>query len=215
MYSRYYDPEIFVQTLDGIDRTSHIVATYFMDDELPGEDFVDHFALIQSMALEGSTGTWEKVEEDTEDVRRKLSGRMVGYFEIPTGSASRRAAVVQLAFPIEAWGDNVAMMVLSVAGNCFAFSDKLRLLDLLIPDKLLANFKGPKFGVPGIRKLTNVPDPEYITYGPFCPMHPSTSRCSRLMTSRSMGLTITWATCCWLMGSPKRAMFLYTVTCTG
>ena len=66
MHDRYYDPEIFVQTLDGIDRSSHIVATYVMDDELPDQDFVDHFALIQAMTLEGSTGTWEKVAEDTE-----------------------------------------------------------------------------------------------------------------------------------------------------
>jgi len=156
MYTRYYDPEIFVQTLDGLDRANHIVATYYMDDELPGEDFVDHFSLIQAMALEGSTGTWEKVEEDTEDVRRKLSGRMVGYFEIPTDSASRRAAVVQLAFPIDAWTDNVPMMLLSIAGNCFAYSPKLRLLDLLVPDQLLGKFQGPKFGVPGIRELLGV-----------------------------------------------------------
>ena len=158
MYDRYYAPEIFVQTLDGIDRTNHIVATYFMDDALPGEDFVDHFALIQSMTLEGSTGTWEKVAEDTEEVRRKLSGKMVGYFEIPSGNPARRTAVVQLAFPMDAWIDNVPMMLLSISGNCFAFSDKLRLLDVFIPEKLLAKFKGPKFGVPGIRKLTNVPD---------------------------------------------------------
>jgi 2,3-diketo-5-methylthiopentyl-1-phosphate enolase len=158
MYTRYYAPEIFVQTFDGIDRTNHLVATYYMDDALPGEDFVDHFALIQSMALEGSTGTWEKVAEDTEEVRRALSGKMVGYFEIPTESSSRRAAVVQLAFPIAAWIDNVPMMLLSIAGNCFAYSDKLRLLDVFIPDQLLAKFQGPKFGVPGIRQLLNVPE---------------------------------------------------------
>ena len=158
MFTRHYDPQIFAQTLDGIDRSNHIVATYFMDDELPGEDFVDHLSLIQAMALEGSTGTWEKVEEDTEEVRRMLSGKLVGYFEIPTDSASRRAAVVQLAFPIDAWGDNVPMLLLSVAGNCFAYSPKLRLLDLLIPDDLLGKFKGPKFGVPGIRELLDVPD---------------------------------------------------------
>ena len=151
MYTRYYDPEIFLQTFDGIDRTNHIVATYYMDDELPGEDFIDHFALIQSMALEGSTGTWEKVEEDTEEMRKKLSGKMVGYFEIPTGAPSRRAAVVQLALPIDAWIDNLPMMLLSIAGNCFAYSDKIRLLDVFIPDNLLAKFQGPKFGVPGIR----------------------------------------------------------------
>ncbi len=156
MYTRYYDPEIFVQTFDGIDRANHIVATYFMDDVLPGEDFIDHFSLIQAMALEGSTGTWEKVAEDTEEVRKMLSGKMVNYFEIPTDDPFRRKAVVQLAFPIDAWVDNVPMMLLSIAGNCFAYSDKLRLLDVYLPDNLLAKFKGPKFGVPGIRRLTGV-----------------------------------------------------------
>jgi 2,3-diketo-5-methylthiopentyl-1-phosphate enolase len=158
MHTRYYDPDIFVQSLDGIDRASHIVATYFMDDALPGQDFVDHFALIQSMALEGSTGTWEKVEEDTEEVRRRLSGKMVGYFEVPTDDPCRRAAVVQLAFPIDAWIDNVPMMLLSIAGNCFAYSDKLRLLDVFIPDDLLGKFQGPKFGVPGVRELLGIPE---------------------------------------------------------
>ena len=157
MYERYYDPAIFVQAFDGIDRANHLVATYFMDDELPGVDFIDHFALIQAMALEGSTGTWEKVEEDTEEVRRKLSGKMVGYFEIPTDHPNRRTAVVQLAFPIDAWNDNIPMMLLSIAGNCFAYSQKLRLLDVFIPENVLTRFKGPKFGVPGIRKALNVP----------------------------------------------------------
>lgn len=98
------------------------------------------------------------MEEDTEDVRVKLSGKMVGYYEIPTAEPSRRAAVVQLAFPIDAWVDNVPMMLLSIAGNCFAYSPKLCLLDVFFPENLLAKFKGPKFGVPGIRKLLNVPE---------------------------------------------------------
>ena len=156
MYTRYYDPEIFTHALDGIDRANHIVATYFMDDELPGEDFVDHFALIQSMALEGSTGTWEKVEEDTADVRAKLSGKMVGYFQIPATEPFTKEAVVQLAFPIDAWIDNVPMMLLSIAGNCFAYSEKMRLLDVFFPPAMLKNFKGPKFGVQGLRELTGV-----------------------------------------------------------
>jgi len=83
---------------------------------------------------------------------------MVGYFEIPTAQPARRRAVVQLAFPIDAWVDNVPMMLLSIAGNCFAYSDRLRLLDVTIPDDLLAKFKGPKFGVPGIRELLGVPE---------------------------------------------------------
>jgi 2,3-diketo-5-methylthiopentyl-1-phosphate enolase len=158
MYTRYYDPDIFQHTLDGIDRSTHIVATYYMDDEMPGEDFIDHFSLVQETALDGSTGTWEKIAEDTAEVRKKLSGKLVGYYEVPSGSRYRRQAVVQLAFPIDAWTDNVAMMMLSISGNCFAFSPKLRLLDLAMPDELLKKFQGPKLGIPGVRARIGVPE---------------------------------------------------------
>ncbi len=80
------------------------------------------------------------------------------HFEVPSGEACRRKAVVQLAFPIDAWIDNVPMMLLSIAGNCFAYSPHLRLLDIFVPENLLAKFQGPKFGVPGIRQLMQVPD---------------------------------------------------------
>ena len=63
---------------------------------------------------------------------------------------------MQLAFPIDAWIDNVPMMLLAIAGNCFAYSDSMRLLDVFLPPKLLKNFKGPKFGVHGIRELLGV-----------------------------------------------------------
>ncbi len=154
--NRYYLPEIFNHTFDGIDRDNHLVATYYMKDTLEGEDFLDHFALIQALALEGSTGTWEKVEEDTEDVRKKLSGKLVGYFEIPATEKYTKEAVVQLAFPIDAWMDNFPMMLLSIAGNCFAYSQNMRLVDVFIPKNLLAKFKGPRFGVSGIRELLGV-----------------------------------------------------------
>ncbi len=58
--NRYYDPQIFQQTLDGVDLDNHVIASYYLKDRLEGEKFLDHFALIQAMALEGSTGTWEK-----------------------------------------------------------------------------------------------------------------------------------------------------------
>ena len=156
--NRYYLPEIFQHTMDGLDLKTHIVATYYMKDVLEGETFIEHFSLIQALALEGSTGTWEKVEEDNAELRTKLAGKLVGYFEIPTAEPYTREAVVQLAFPIDAWIDNVPMMLLSIAGNCFAYSPKMRLLDVFFPTNLLKNFKGPKFGIPGIRELTGVKD---------------------------------------------------------
>lgn len=149
-------PEIFNNTYEGIDRNRHIVATYYMKDRKEGVEFLDHFTLIQSIALEGSTGTWEKVEEDTEDVRKRLAGRLVGYYRIPNPDKYVAEAVIQLAFNIDAWLDNVPMMLLSIAGNCFAYSDKIRLMDVMIPDDLLDKFKGPKFGIHGLRELVGV-----------------------------------------------------------
>lgn len=152
----YYLPEIFNNTMDGINRDKNIIATYYLKDTLEGVEFMDHFSLIQALALEGSTGTWEDVEEDTKELRERLSGKMVGYFEVPATEDNTKEAVVQLAFNIDAWEDNVPMMLLSISGNCFAYSDNIRLLDISVPDDLLNNFKGPQFGINGLRELTGV-----------------------------------------------------------
>ena len=87
-----------------------------------------------------------------------MSSKMVGYHEIPGEDRYTKAAVVQLAFPIRAWGDNIPMMLLAIAGNCFAYSKNIMLTDLFIGKNLLAKFQGPKFGVDGIRELTGVQD---------------------------------------------------------
>jgi len=144
---RYYDPEIFHQMLDGIDLDNHVIASYYVRDRLEGEKFLDHLALVQAMGLEGSTGTWEKVEEDTEQVRKALSSKMVGYHEIPSEDRYTKAAVIQLAFPIRAWGDNIPMMLLAIAGNCFAYSKNIMLTDLFIGKNLVKKFQGPKMGM--------------------------------------------------------------------
>ena len=155
---RVHDPIIFENALDGIDLKNHIVATYYLKDRLPGVDFIDHFKLVEAMAVEGSTGSWQKVKEDSKEVRINLSGKLVGYFELPTDDEYCKSAVIQLAFPINAWHDNVPMMLLSIAGNCFAYSPDLRLLDVFLPENMVKNFKGPKFGVSGIRGLIGVQD---------------------------------------------------------
>ncbi len=156
--TRIHDPIIFENALDGIDLKDNIVATYYMKDTLPGVDFIDHFKLVEAMAIEGSTGSWQKVKEDTEEVRLNLSGKVVGYYELPVDEAYTKACVVQLAFPIAAWHNNIPMALLSIAGNCFAYSKDLRLLDVTLPENMVKNFKGPKFGVSGIRELLDVYD---------------------------------------------------------
>ena len=77
--TRVFDSLVAV---DGIDLDNHIGASYYLKDRLEGEKFLDHLSLVQAMGLEGSTGTWEKVEEDTEEVRKAMSSKMVGFHDV-------------------------------------------------------------------------------------------------------------------------------------
>jgi 2,3-diketo-5-methylthiopentyl-1-phosphate enolase len=100
-----------------------------------------------------------EVKEETPEVRERLSSKVLGYYEIPAPEGTKKA-VIQLAFPIAAWEENVnvPMMLLSISGNIFAFCDKVRMLDVYIPRAVAEKFNGPKFGIEGLRDKLGVHD---------------------------------------------------------
>jgi 2,3-diketo-5-methylthiopentyl-1-phosphate enolase len=151
-----YQPEIFNNMLESIDLKNHLTATYYIRHKRPSEKFLDHMAFIQSLALESSTGTWEKIKDDTQEVRDTLSCKLIGYYQIPTRDEDEAEAVIQFAMSVDAFVDNIPMMLLSFAGNCFAYCDDLRLLDVTFPKDVTDKFPGPKFGPEGLRKLVGV-----------------------------------------------------------
>ncbi len=152
-----FDPQMFNYTWESVDHDRYVVGTYYIEDVVEDSDFIDHFAQIQRLALEGSTSSWQEVAEDTKEVRERLSSKVIGYFEVPAPKGTKKA-VIQLGFPIGNWEVpvNVPMLLLSIAGNYSAFPTKIRLLDLYIPEKVAEQFKGPKFGIEGIRKKLGV-----------------------------------------------------------
>ncbi len=157
---RLFDPDMFDFQWESIDHNRYIVGTYYVEDTLPDQDWIEHLLQVQRMALEGSTSSWMRVKEDSGAVREKLTSKVLGYFEVPTDKPHTKAAVVQLGFPIDAWDVNlnVPMMLLTIAGNAFAFSSKVRLLDVYFPKEMVDRFKGPKYGVQGIRERLGVYD---------------------------------------------------------
>ena len=157
---RIFDPEMFDFQWESVNHDRYIVGTYYVEDTLEDQDWIEHLGQIQRIALEGSTSSWMRVKEDSNEVREKLTSKVLGYYEVPIGKPHTKAAVVQLGFPIDAWDVNlnVPMMLLTIAGNAFAFSTKVRLLDVYFPKELAARFKGPKYGIPGIREKLGVYD---------------------------------------------------------
>jgi 2,3-diketo-5-methylthiopentyl-1-phosphate enolase len=152
-----YEPRMFDAMMESVDRDRMVIATYYVEDVRGEDEFIDHLKQIERMALEGSTSSWMEVPDDTAEVRERLVSRVLGYYEVPAPKGTKKA-IVQLGFPIGAWdvNVNVPMLLLSIAGNFFAFPTRTRLLDVVIPQKVADEFQGPKFGVPGIRQLLGV-----------------------------------------------------------
>jgi ribulose-bisphosphate carboxylase large chain len=68
---------------------------------------------------------------------------------------------VKIAYPLELFElGNMPQIFSSIAGNIFGMKevDNLRLLDVHWPEKLMHSFKGPKYGIPGVRKLLKIKD---------------------------------------------------------
>ncbi len=157
MPKELYDPHMFNYMWESLDQDRFVVGTYYIEDSRPDWEFIDHLAQVQRLALEGSTASWMDVKEETAEVRERLCSKVLGYYEVPAPPGSKKA-VVQLAFPIAAWEQNVnvPMMLLSIAGNIFAFCDRVRLLDVYIPRAVAQKFSGPKFGIEGVRQQLGV-----------------------------------------------------------
>ncbi len=158
--NRLFDPEMFDFMLESVDHDRYVVATYYIEDTHLDQDWIEHLQQVQRMALEGSTSSWQRVKEDTGEVREKLTSKVLGYYEIPIKNPHKKAAIIQLGFPIDAWDTNlsVPMMLLTVSGNAFVFGDHVKLLDVYFPKEVAERFKGPKFGIKGIREKKGIPD---------------------------------------------------------
>lgn len=101
------------------------------------------------IAAESSIGTWTELGTEKPYVKR-LAAHVF----------SIEGSMIRIAYPIELFEPaNMPNILSSVAGNVFGLKvlKNLRLLEIQVPEKLLASFKGPAFGIEGIRKLLKVP----------------------------------------------------------
>ncbi|MFX0093508.1 MAG: RuBisCO large subunit C-terminal-like domain-containing protein [Candidatus Hodarchaeota archaeon] len=139
---------------ESIDPGEHIIATYMV--QLPAR--MDPWYIGGAIAQEQSTGTWVPVPANTPELRAKYGAKVIGIydvpsyeFEIPKG-VEELNYIYQVAFPICNQTDQIALMLTGIIGNV-SMGGKLKLLDVRFPEAWLKGFKGPKFGIEGIRKL--------------------------------------------------------------
>lgn len=105
---------------------------------------------IGRVASESSNGTWSDLTTLKSHIRR-IRARA---FEI-------KGNYVKVAYPIELFElSNVPQLLSSFAGNIFGMKavKNLRLEDVYFPKILINKYRGPRYGIKGIRKLFNVYD---------------------------------------------------------
>ena len=154
----FVDPIIY-QMPEAIDRERFVIATYYCATK-PSTNMIKFAA---ALAIEQTCGTWLKVPGETPEVRERSIGRLVGVYEAPAyqigipEDVTKRHFIIRIAYPWQNFDAQFSMMLSTVLGN-ISSSGEVKLVDLEFPQSFLKNFKGPKFGVQGIRDLLGVYD---------------------------------------------------------
>jgi len=103
------------------------------------------------IAGESSIGTWTTLSTMNEKIAKKLKPHIF--------SINHKTNEVKIAYPPELFEEgNMPQIYSSIAGNIFGMKaiNNLRLQDIHFPKSHVNAFKGPRFGIPGIRKLLKV-----------------------------------------------------------
>jgi len=102
----------------------------------------------EAVAAESSIGTWTEVAT----MSPKIQGMGAKVFEM-------KGNFIKIAYPLELFEPgNMPQIWSSIAGNIFNMKDVecLRLEDAHWPRQIVHSFRGPKFGITGIRKMLRV-----------------------------------------------------------
>jgi ribulose-bisphosphate carboxylase large chain len=125
-------------------KNTDVVCDFYAE---PGKGFSVR-KLSEHIAAESSVGTWTHVAT----MSKRIQNMGAKVFRI-------KGKNIRIAYPIELFEcGNVPQLMSSVGGNIFGMKvlKNLRFVDLHLPKSYVRCFKGPKYGVKGVRKLLKV-----------------------------------------------------------
>ena len=153
--NRLYNPQYVCMT-ESVDHEKYVIASLLVK---AGRN-ADLVARAAGMAIEQTTGTWLDVPGETPELIEKHVAKVVGLFEVPDYSRPTQLTdeprwfIMRLAFPWNNFGQDFNEMLSAIPGNIAGGDCKL--LDIEMPKSFVDGFKGPKFGLEGIRDILGV-----------------------------------------------------------
>lgn len=119
----------------------NVVAVYTVKKD--GRD-IKKFA--QAIAIGQTTGTWNDLSDNLRLQVSKHAAEVVSIEELEFTST------IKISFPIENFGSDLGALLTAVYGK-ISLAPKIKLEDIEFSPKYLSLFKGPRFGIEGIREL--------------------------------------------------------------
>jgi len=145
--------DLFSTTPDKVDIDKNVLATFFITCD--PRVTIDQAGVI--IAAEQSVGTFTDVSTAT-DLSTKTAAKMYSYkYEDPSGSM-KHSGWVKVAFPtflLDMDNRGIPDLFTFVTGNWMGFTPipNCKWIDFQLPKDVLKLFKGPKFGVEGLREI--------------------------------------------------------------
>ncbi len=100
----------------------------------------------QSIAIGQTTGTWNELFGN---LRLQISKHVA---EVISVEEAEFTSTIKISFPIENFGSDLGALLTAVYGK-ISLAPKIKLEDIEFSQKYLQMFKGPRFGINGIREM--------------------------------------------------------------
>ncbi len=137
-----------------VDPEDYIICKYFIDSDLTLEDAAG------KLAEEESTGTWTEVPTEKK-IHEFLGAKVI--------DIDKQEKIATVAFPNEEFSNfdeigGIPAILSVIAGNLFGLEAirNVRLIDVFFPKEIVRGFKGPKFGIQGIRNYSGYKNQPFV-----------------------------------------------------
>ncbi len=123
-----------------------LIAEYYVEPNR-----MDLRTVANHLAAESSIGTWTKIATMSPRISKRLRPSVF--------SINKKKKIIKIAYHDELFEKgNMPQILSSIAGNIYGMKavKKLKLLDISFPKSLVKSFKGPRFGLKGVRKVAGV-----------------------------------------------------------
>jgi 2,3-diketo-5-methylthiopentyl-1-phosphate enolase len=149
---------------ESIDSEDYVIGIYYA----AFSSTLDPWYMGKVVIQEQTVGSYYPVHSDPREILRKFSGKVIGVYEVPPleigvpDDIKERQYILQIAYPLEGLDTQFPLLLTTLMGN-ISMGGKVKLLDVIFPQRFLSEFKGPKFGIEGIRKQLNVLKRPFLT----------------------------------------------------